>query len=49
MGIHFNKVIFYGMNKNKFKELVKKGKIKNKESKNKDSKQCIRFINIIQM
>jgi hypothetical protein len=43
MGIHYNHVLFYGMNKDKFKELVVKGKITNQGNKNKDSEQGMWF------
>jgi len=43
MGIHYNDIIFYGMNKNTFKKLIIKGKITNQGSKNKDSEQGMWF------
>lgn len=43
MGIHFNEIRFYGMNKTKFKELVIEGKITNQGNKNKDSEQGMWF------
>ena len=48
MGIHYNEIIFYGMNKDTFKKLVSDGKITNQGSKNKDSEQGMwfRFSNV---
>ena len=43
MGIHYNEIIFYGMNKDMFKKLVNEGKITNQGSKNKDSEQGMWF------
>ena len=43
MGIHYNEIIFYGMNKDIFKKLVNDGKITNQGSKNKDSEQGMWF------
>lgn len=43
MGVHFNEIVFYGMNKLKFNELVEENKIKNQGNKNKDSEQGMWF------
>lgn len=43
MGIHYNEIKFYGMNKDTFKKLVNEGKITNQGSKNKDSEQGMWF------
>jgi hypothetical protein len=43
MGIHYNEIRFYGINKDTFKKLVDEGKITNQGSKNKDSEQGMWF------
>jgi hypothetical protein len=43
MGIHYNEIKFYGINKDTFKKLVDEGKITNQGSKNKDSEQGMWF------
>ena len=43
MGIHYNEIKFYGMNKDNFKKLINEGKITNQGSKNKDSEQGMWF------
>jgi hypothetical protein len=44
MSIHYNKIFFYGMNRQIFNKLVKEGKITNQGSKNKDSEQGMWFL-----
>jgi hypothetical protein len=43
VGIHYNEIKFYGINRDTFKKLVDEGKITNQGSKNKDSEQGMWF------
>jgi hypothetical protein len=43
MGIHYNEIYFFGLNKTTFKNLVNQGKITNQGNKNKDSHQGMWF------